>query len=89
MKTYRLINDTGMGLGTKVINPETREEIKGIRAIAIDPIEVDKPITMTVEIFCQGIQIEGKLQIGVVHPVSGKVKRVKRIEFEDGDVYEC
>lgn len=48
MRTIRITNNTGVGLGTKVIDVATGQELTGVRAIDIT-IRPDGPIIARVE----------------------------------------
>jgi hypothetical protein len=65
---------------------ESGEHIFGVKraVVTIDPREL---LSARLEIFC-GFAGIAEPQFMVVDPLSGKLKRVKRIEFHDGSSFE-
>lgn len=53
-----IINDTGMGFGTKVIDTLTGQEIKGIKSIIINKITPQEPIIGILEVFIDNIHLK-------------------------------
>lgn len=77
----------GSPLGTKVIDVETGEEVKGVRRVDIK-IAVDDAIRMTVELCANAVEAQGVAEYQVADPKTGKLRKVKRIEFADGETID-
>ena len=72
-----IINDTGIGFGTKVIDSNTGIEIKGIKSITINKIVPDKPITGVLEVFID------KMQLKSVEAIKENIDLKTLIKFEN------
>lgn len=55
---YRIISKGGVGLGTKIINIETGEELKGVAKIEISSIVPDDQVTAKITLNLVELDVE-------------------------------
>lgn len=85
MIRVKILSDKG---ATKIVDADTSEVIKGVRKVEITHNVGDLPI-ISLEIVSTDngqFAISGDASIMVMSTVDGKMKPVKSIEFEDGEV---
>lgn len=80
--TVRIVGN-GRTDGTKVLDAVTGEELRGVAAVKFEHSALRSP-SAELSVLCVGIDLTTGGQFMVAHPVTGEVKRVKRIEFKDG-----
>ena len=76
------------GWGTRMINAETGEEIRGVAAMSIR-IVPDEFISIQADIFSAGIEVNGEAEFRVTDPATGEKKTVARVEFADGSEWKA
>lgn len=81
MRMVRIINETGLGQGTKVVDVETGAEIPSVTAIEIPRFDRAAPLVAEVSLYA-GTDILAGLK-----PKWGE-KRIKSITLDDGEVVE-
>ena len=77
MRFYRIVNDTGVGSGTKVVDA-AGNELGGVTSIEIDPIVPGVPITARV-----GLWSRVAIEAGCRLTIDGR--EIKSITFVDGE----
>lgn len=84
MQGIKIKSPNQTGWGTQVFDADTGQELKGVTDLTIS-IEADNYTTANVRIVAAAVDVESAVAtFAVVHPVTGKVKIVRSIEFEDG-----
>ncbi len=83
----RVLSESGIGLGTKVVDVETGEELRGIESGAIPRFGSNDVVKVELTLGLAALQIDGTPVWMVTHPRSGDLKAVKSITFEDGEVW--
>lgn len=76
------------GRGASLTDMETGRQIPGVGAIDAR-VRIDEAVTVTAQIHVQSINMVGVLFVKIPHPVTGELKLVKSITWEDGTVFEC
>ena len=90
MKTIRIvpeIPDEGkmaLSQGTHIFMGYT--ELGGIRSV-VTTFEVDEPVRAVVNMYVEQVETNAIVEFMTNHPVTGKFKAIKRIEFMDGTVF--
>jgi hypothetical protein len=84
----RIVADGPTGKSTKIINDETGEQIMGIARVdvAITPNQAN---SASIELFCVQADLRARGMFMLQHPRTGALKTLRRIEFNDGDVWEA
>ena len=59
-KTIKIVNETGIGQDTKVYDANTGKELRGVRSITINKIEVDEVVTANIEFIVSEMDIVSK-----------------------------
>jgi hypothetical protein len=88
---YRLVGDSGMAFGTKLIDQEGKTEITGIQSIQLRKIEAGSIIMAAVELGLVQLDLGlGYVEVLIPNPgKSGIPQKVRRIEYADGEVWEA
>jgi hypothetical protein len=74
------------GLGTTLTDADTGQEIKGVARLSIN-VEPDDFIRVEAELLSASLDVMGEAEFRVADPETGEIKRISRIEFEDGSVW--
>ncbi|WP_046869362.1 hypothetical protein [Microvirga massiliensis] len=89
MRSVRIVNETGLSNDTKVIDAKTGIELQtfcteiDLRFRPCEPVEARLEIGMIEATF------NGKAGFYTHDPANGGMKRVAKIIFEDGSVFEA
>ncbi len=83
-----IVNDTGIGHDTKVIRNDTGEDITA--ALGLNRVEIQMSVEGIVEaiLYCnmQNVRVSSEaFSLMATNPVTGKMEKVHKIEFESGD----
>jgi hypothetical protein len=86
MRDIRVTSD-GTSHRTKITNAETGDEIKGISRVKIEITHSDI-VRATLDLVAPQIDTRGKAEYRVSSPKTGELKKVRKIEFADGEIFE-
>ena len=83
-----IVNDTGVGHDTKVFRNDTGEDITA--ALGINRVELEMGVEGIVEavLYCNMLSVRVSAEafsLMATNPVTGKVEKIHKIEFESGD----
>lgn len=81
---YKLISEGPTSRGTKVVDLETDQELREIQAASFQA-SVDEANQLDLQIVCVAADVQtAGARVLVAHPLTGEIKRVASVTFEDG-----
>jgi hypothetical protein len=87
MKAFvNIVSDGATGVGAK-ITQEDGTEIKGVRS-AVITLDIKKVSTADLELIGAGFIGKAQPCFHIKHPITAELKKVSRIEFADGSVFD-
>jgi hypothetical protein len=84
VRSVRIINETGDVTGTRIVDTTTGDKLYGVRRAQVT-IDVDEPVNRaTVELVGVQQDMVAQAEFALAHPLTGEMKVVKSLVFEDG-----
>lgn len=78
----------GFGVGTKVFDVESGNEIPGVTSVEVPRFGPEDPIRLNLELFADHLEVTGEPHFVIADPKTGKHREVKSITFADGETVE-
>ena len=90
MRSVRVITgEGGVGIGTKVFDMNTGEQIGGIEEVGVPAFGRDDIVRVDLRIGLARLEIEGAARFQAIDPSDGTLKDVASITFTDGSEFKA
>ena len=86
MKNVRIESSGGTSNSSKIFNSDGTE-IQGVQKIVID-LTVNDIVRAKIDLRMIDVVVEAQAEYQLIHPKTGNFKKVRRVEFDDGEVIE-
>jgi hypothetical protein len=86
IESLRIVNTSGMGYDSEITDAITGARVHGVERI--DLSITNEPLAATVRLCAAQIDVEAKAGFVVVNPKTGDYKRIRSIEWADGEKME-
>jgi hypothetical protein len=86
IESIRIVNRSGMGYESEITDAITGARVHGVERI--DLAITNAPLAATVRLCAAQLDVEAKAGFVVANPKTGEYKRVRSIEWMDGDKME-